>query len=45
MIERDYDKSIYQTIKKFLKYQAQDTSKHGYIDFVAVGSRGTTFAT
>ena len=32
--------STYQTIKHFLKWQASDESKHGYIDFVAVGNGG-----
>ena len=37
------DLSTYQVIKKHLKYEAQDTTKHGYVDFVAVGNGGARF--
>lgn len=33
-------KDTYQTIKHHLKYEASDESKHGYIDFVAIGNGG-----
>lgn len=38
------DMSTYQIIKEYLKMEAQDIQKHGYIDFVAVGNQGMNFA-
>ena len=37
------DLSVYQSIKKFLKDEASDITKHGYIDFVACGNVGANF--
>lgn len=43
-LEKEEGKSVYQTIKKYLKYEASDINKHGYIDFVAVGNTGVNFS-
>ena len=37
-------KSVYQLIKHYLKYEASDIKKHGYIDFVCVGNDGVNFS-
>ena len=37
-------KSIYQLIKNYLKYEASDVNRHGYIDFVCVGNSGVNFS-
>lgn len=44
ILNREGDMSTYQTIKQYLKDEAQDINKHGYIDFVAVGNQGMNFA-
>lgn len=43
ILDAEVNKSIYQVIKHYLKYEAQDVDKHGYIDFVAVGNQGMDF--
>lgn len=42
-LEHEENRSVYQIIKKHLKYQAQTDTIHGYIDFVAVGNGGMRF--
>ena len=44
ILTRENGTSTYQVIKNYLKDEAQDTKKHGYIDFVAVGNQGMNFA-
>ena len=44
ILTRETGTSTYQVIKNYLKDEAQDIKKHGYIDFVAVGNQGMNFA-
>lgn len=44
ILDKEEGKSVYQIIKKHLKYEASDITKHGYIDFVAVGNTGVNFS-
>ena len=44
ILDKEEGKSVYQVIKKYLKYQASDITKHGYIDFVTVGNTGVNFS-
>lgn len=43
-LDKEEGKSIYQIVKKYLKYEASDIHKHGYIDFVVVGNVGLNFS-
>jgi ABC-type branched-subunit amino acid transport system substrate-binding protein len=43
-LDHEEGKSVYQIIKKYLKYSASDINAHGYCDFVAVGNAGLNFS-
>jgi hypothetical protein len=43
-LDSEEGKSVYQIIKKYLKYSASDINAHGYCDFVAVGNFGLNFS-
>lgn len=43
-LDHEEGKSVYQIIKKYLKYSASDINAHGYCDFVTVGNAGLNFS-
>jgi len=43
-LDHEEGKSVYQIVKKYLKYSASDINAHGFCDFVAVGNVGLNFS-